>query len=1434
MLAGALEISLMADLSRLNDDMQRAKGLTNDSMGAMAGAMAIVQKAIDAMSQAETARASVFSRTMDETKRLLGIVKGAADQTAKSLAELKINPDALSVPDSAYQDLNTWQERYAAAIGTGMAVGMEKLKTGFDETKSYIETKVVIWGVALAIGVTAAVAGAVYSAYKAISFGVGLLTGESYKSANIDALVAMNKEVAELQGPLQVTATRASALNETFKTLGVSAGDYTSAILGVASATRSNGDELDRLGVKYKDQRGELLDTKTVMQNASDVLATYTAGWDRDQAAKAIGIGSEKQIQDALSVTAEKIQTAKDRLIEYGLIIGPGTQEAIKKYEDSMRAFGRETDLTSQGFKRAIADNIMPILTDLSDFFREGFPAAVQVFRGSIATITTLFYGLKTGVYIVAESVLGSVQAIGMGLSSVIAATSLAMSGDFASAKAALVTGWEDAKNRLGGIGDNIVGQVRNNNKAMALAWGEDSLNADKAAESIAKSGKKWVAAEKEKAAATQAASDVYGVLMAQIDKEMQSATQAIEMQRALTASEKFRTETLGKIDEAMRKGNITMEQAIELESAMHDAEGQRATADYLLEKIKMTHELYLENLKLVESYEKTIKGEADQSKALKLEIEMMALTLKGQAELTRTRSEAIIVTKQMELASIQAADAETGTMSRQQIALAEEIRLMQERNGLLGDKAALQQSINNFKTAWESVDRTAHDVFVSVAENGSNAFKKIGQTLKSAVLDLLYQMTLKKWLFDITASATGTATGVANAATGGVMSAVNGASSLNSIYGAGTQALYGGAAGSSSAGLMYANGVGMVGGDSIGALAAANGQWAGVAGASSLAQGTAGAAALEVGGTTAAGGGITAGLASVPVYGWIALAAIAAYAVFSKESKPSSSTGDAAMQFDAAGKQIGKVDNSQAAYKAYNNPAYDNIVTGLQADYASKAKALGIGAVESGFGFAGNTGKGGEKQNIAIIGQAGNSKYESGEVEKSDANMQLLAARAVFAALQGSDLPKFLKGSFDGLVAGNMQTADIANAITGAQALKGLHDNVLKMPFAGLADLSYTAMQGLLGLTGGVQGLTTGLASYYNNYYSAAEKTAATTKQVSEALAAVNVVMPKTREEFRAQMDAAIALGDAGAPMVAALLSVENAFAGIVPAAASAADALVQMQAQLQSKISNVIADYASSDEVRNFQAGGIQQTLAGGGVNLSVEQILSATRADARALYDSYAATGNTAAQSAILEAAKAFAALTPAVQAQTAQANAFGAGSSGSSSGGAGLTSAVNAMTTAANNIVSAMQSLTQSLLVTGGPDGVARLEAQFAIEVAQAKAGDLAAAQDLPALSKLLADAYKTSSASAVEQSVNTARIVQSLGTVVTANGGQLPNLSTPANGVNTAGSQQLAMLQQQFTSMTTQLATIVRNTGSAAGTLTAAAQGGQPLMTVVTV
>ena len=57
----------------------------------------------------------------------------------------------------------------------------------------------IIIGAALAAGITVAAASAIYAAYRivssSVSFIAGLFTGESYQSENIDAIIALNKEV---------------------------------------------------------------------------------------------------------------------------------------------------------------------------------------------------------------------------------------------------------------------------------------------------------------------------------------------------------------------------------------------------------------------------------------------------------------------------------------------------------------------------------------------------------------------------------------------------------------------------------------------------------------------------------------------------------------------------------------------------------------------------------------------------------------------------------------------------------------------------------------------------------------------------------------------------------------------------------------------------------------------------------------------------------------------------------------------------------------------------------------------------------------------------------------------------------------------------------------------------------------------------------------
>lgn len=56
----------------------------------------------------------------------------------------------------------------------------------------------------------------------------------------------------------------------------------------------------------------------------------------------------------------------------------------------------------------------------------------------------------------------------------------------------------------------------------------------------------------------------------------------------------------------------------------------------------------------------------------------------------------------------------------------------------------------------WKSIESAAHQAWQSIGQDGENVFKQLGRTLKSAILDLLYQMTVKRWVISIAAGVNG------------------------------------------------------------------------------------------------------------------------------------------------------------------------------------------------------------------------------------------------------------------------------------------------------------------------------------------------------------------------------------------------------------------------------------------------------------------------------------------------------------------------------------------------------------------------------------------------------------------------------------------------------------------------------------------------------
>jgi len=247
-------------------------------------------------------------------------------------------------------------------------------------------------------------------------------------------------------------------------------------------------------------------------------------------------------------------------------------------------------------------------------------------------------------------------------------------------------------------------------------------------------------------------------------------------------------------------------------------------------------------------------------------------------------------------------------------------------------------------------------------------------------------------------------------------------------------------------------------------------------------------------------------------------------------------------------------------------------------------------------------------------------------------------------------------------------------------------------------------------------------------------------------------------------------------------LMDVSVAGAAAASGLAQAFGSLQNMQAQTAALYNN----YYTAAEQKANTVGNVVTSLGAAGITgFTAEDVANASREQIRAVVDQYARGVGTATgdkqYAAIVAAANALTAYVPAF-ADAAKAVAAPAAPAGSTGGGGGggapvQDAALTAWQEATAAIVQTMGDL-RTALVGEGVNSFAKLQAQFAIEVAQAKAGDVGAAQDLPALAKSLADANKAQATSSVQQAVFTARIVETLGAVAgIASVGR--NISVPA-------------------------------------------------------
>lgn len=399
--------------------------------------------------------------------------------------------------------------------------------------------------------------------------------------------------------------------------------------------------------------------------------------------------------------------------------------------------------------------------------------------------------------------------------------------------------------------------------------------------------------------------------------------------------------------------------------------------------------------------------------------------------------------------------------------------------------KKAVAQQEAEWKKGWEETDKLARDVFTTWGEDGANVAKKIGDTLKRALLSAIYEATLKPVVFQIYQQATGALGMNMPGGSSGVLGAAQQGASLfgesnlvNSAMMSSAGQWLGLSTAGSTAATLGANGA-MVGGASglmssassvgYGATLAANGSLvnAGTALASTAPAVQAGGAAL-----TAAGEGL---LAAIPYVGWAiaGLTVLDSMGVFGKAGGPktSYSGGSATSAFgavNAANMGYAPTDAGTAAAVAQGIASYQALVS----RFGGTSQITALRAA----GESDPQGTARDSAGTSLLLKSGEllQNFQNFDKGAGQAAIPGMVNRAILEAFQNTDMgpvANALVAGLDPATITDTALAQVQNALAGAADLFTPFQNSLQlgMQAATATSAALTIELAKVGVSGGV-----------------------------------------------------------------------------------------------------------------------------------------------------------------------------------------------------------------------------------------------------------------------------------------------------------------------------------------------------------------------------
>lgn len=275
---------------------------------------------------------------------------------------------------------------------------------------------------------------------KFVAIGAILAGGAVFKEAVAQA-AEFTEQSMKLGAALGISATEASTYIAALEDIDVSQEEFIGAVKAMTKEIKNNEDGLQAMGLKTRDAAGNLRPLNELTVEGIAIVKGYKEGTDRAIAGQAMFGKSFQLTGNLLKLNSDALEENKKLQQELGAIVGGENVAAWEAYD----AAGDKSHLTMKAMQTTVGNALIPVLTDLGNWFVAIGPAAITVIKGAIGGLVSTFHLVTTGVTVLWETLNAMVVSVAEPIRALGEAIGKALDGDWAGARAA-----------VGNIGPNI------------------------------------------------------------------------------------------------------------------------------------------------------------------------------------------------------------------------------------------------------------------------------------------------------------------------------------------------------------------------------------------------------------------------------------------------------------------------------------------------------------------------------------------------------------------------------------------------------------------------------------------------------------------------------------------------------------------------------------------------------------------------------------------------------------------------------------------------------------------------------------------------------------------------------------------------------------------------------------------------------------------